>query len=117
MLTEAELHTIFDRIEEIDNIIDKDPDNKYLPKKLVITKKDYIQSIEDKKVRKKTFVKIDDTLDYLYNQSNPNSFNPVDIFSSFFFMLNKNLVTIQENTIDIKRSLEKVEEMEKKDKK
>lgn len=42
----------------------------------------------------------------MYLQSNPFSGNILDIFSGLFFALNKNLVKVQEHTIDIKQSLE-----------
>lgn len=43
---------------------------------------------------------------HLYEMSNPNGFSvTLGVFFSGFMVLNKHLITVQENTIDIKRSL------------
>lgn len=70
-----------------------------------MTKDEYVRALSSPDERQRALTKIDAALSYLYDQASPNGFSAVSIFFSGFMMLNKNLVLVQENTIDIKRSL------------
>lgn len=97
-----EIELIFDKIAEIENI---DTIDKILPAHLRLTKDEYIAAIADPKARAPALATLDVALQYLFESTNSQVHSPLDFFYSFFTMLNKNLVIVQENTIDIKRSL------------
>ncbi len=106
IITEEEIKEIFEKIDEIE---DNDEVSKYLPKDFRITKEEYKKSIIDDIVRVQTLTKLNTALTILSNHINPDSSMWMNLFSGFMAVLDKNLITIQENNIDIKDSLEKVE--------
>ncbi len=108
-LSENEIEEILNKIDEIENI---DGIDDYLPKESRITKEEYKKAITDDKNRTKTMKKLDNVLTVLANQANPNSSMWLNLFSWYMAILNRRLVRIQDNHIDIKDSLEKVEEIE-----
>lgn len=105
-ISRDEVEFIFDKIDEIDSV--KDIDN-YLPKDLRITKKEYIESLQSKVIRIKTLTKINMSLNFLSEQIPWNSSLSVNLFAWFLTVLDKNLTLIQENTIDIRDNLEKMD--------
>lgn len=101
--TEAILE-IFTKIDEIESMQDVDV---LFPKIYRISQEEYVQAMEDSVFREQILMKINDSLWFIHSSLHPN--NTMGILGSFFgFMtiLDKNLVRIQENTIDIKRSLQ-----------
>ena len=54
--------------------------------------------------------KLDSALTMLAQQANPNAGLSLNIFSGYIAMLDKKLVSIQENHIDIKDNLKEVDE-------
>lgn len=98
---------IFEKIDEIENVNKID---KYLPKELRITHNEYIKALHDDIFRVQTITKLNSALTLLSNQINPNSLTWLSIFSWYLLILDKNLIKIQENTIDIKNNLKKVDE-------
>ncbi|MDQ1343706.1 MAG: hypothetical protein QG650_426 [Patescibacteria group bacterium] len=62
-------------------------------------------AMKDADARKDVLVKIDAALAHIYHSANPNPFSAINFFAGFMLALDKNLVRVQENTIDIKRSL------------
>jgi len=107
-LDNVQIKEIFEKIDEIDEIQNID---HILPKKLRISKDDYIKALEDTTFRKQILVKLDNALIYLFNSSNKSPFWIMNFFSWLIHSLDnshKNTIKIQENTIDIKRSLVKV---------
>ncbi len=109
-----EIEAMFDKIDEIEDIKNVD---KYLPAEYRITKKEYLKALESWVYRVKTLTKLDIALTMLSEQINPNSTMWMNLFSWFLTVLDKNLVLLQENTIDVKRSLEKVWSKSKSNKK
>ena len=105
-LSEDQIEEILDKIEEIENIEDVD---NYIPKEFRITKDEYKQSLTDDILRLKTLTKLNTSLSLLANQINPDSSIWMNLFSWYLVILDKNLIKVQENTIDVKDSLEEIE--------
>jgi hypothetical protein len=98
------IEQIFEKIDEIENLKDVD---KYLPEELRLTKQEYMQAYEDEDARISTLKKLDMSLTHLVEQIRPDSAIGLNLFAGFLYFLDKNLIMVQENTIDIKESLEK----------
>lgn len=105
--TQDEINEIFKKIDEIEEI--KDVEN-YLPKDLRISKEDYLNALNNDIFRLQTITKIDSSLALLSNKINPDHSMWLNLFSWFLMVLDKNLIKIQENTIDVKYSLKSIDE-------
>jgi len=101
-----EIEEIFTKIDEIEEIKDID---KYLPKENRISKEEYTKAIYDDIFRIQTLIKIKTALAILSTQINPENWFWINIFKWFLLVLDKNLIKIQENHIDIKNSLESID--------
>lgn len=106
-ISEDEIKEIFEKIDEIEELKDVD---KYLPENLRITKEDYLKAVNNDIFRVQIITKIDSALTLLSNQANPDSAMWLNLFSGFLAVLDKNLIKIQENTIDVKDSLKSIDE-------
>jgi len=106
-ISQEQVEEILEKIEEIENIEDID---KYLPKEFRITTEEYKQSLTDDIVRLKTLTKLWTASTILAEQVNPDSSSWMNLFSWYMIILDKNLVKVQENTIDVKQSLQNIEE-------
>ena len=104
---EEAIKEIFEKIDEIEEIKDID---KYLPEELRITKEDYSKALNDDIFRLQLLTKLDSSLTLLANKINPDSAMWLNLFSWFLTVLDKNLIIVQENTIDIKENLKEVDE-------
>ncbi len=105
-ITNDEIKEIFDKIDEIEDI--KNIDN-YLPRNLRITRDEYLKAIKDRVFREQTITKLNTSLVLLSNKINPDSAVWLNLFSWFITVLDKNLIKVQENTIDIKNGLTKID--------
>ncbi len=103
-IDEFAVSKIFEKIDEIGNNPKID---LYLPLKLRITKEEYLQALKDTQKRDDLLKKIDKVLWVLAQHISSANWDRLGIFSSFLWLLDRNLVIIQENTIDIKNSLQK----------
>lgn len=102
VLSKEEIETIFQKIDEIEDIKKIE---SYIPKELRLNKQEYLQAIEDDIIRVKTITKINRALTLL-SQSIVWPWNMwISLFSWVWIILDKNLVIIQENNIDFKKSL------------
>lgn len=101
------IQEIFNKIDEIEDISDID---KYLPVDLRISKQDYASALEDPIFRVQTITKLESALVILAKQISPDTISGMNLFSWFLSVLDKNLVTIQENTIDVKENLKALDE-------
>ncbi|MBT3726845.1 hypothetical protein HOG21_03975 [bacterium] len=90
-----------DEIKDIDN---------YLPVELRISKDDYSKSLTDDIFRVQTITKLNSALTLIAQKINPDTAMGLNLFSGFLTVLDKNLILVQENTIDVKYSLEEVHE-------
>ena len=106
-ISEDEIKEIFEKIDEIEELKDVD---KYLPENLRISKEDYLKAVNNDIFRVQIITKIDSALTLLSNQVNPDSAMWLNLFSGFLAVLDKNLIKIQENTIDVKDSLKSIDE-------
>lgn len=106
-ISNDEIKEVFEKINQIEEIKDVD---KYLPKEYRITQEQYFKAINDDIYRVKILTKLDFALNILVKQIIPDSSSWLNIFSGFIWILDKNLILIQENTIDIKTWLKKVDE-------
>ncbi len=104
---EEAIKEIFEKIDQIDEIKDID---KYIPEELRITKEDYSKALTDDIFRVQLLTKLDSSLTLLANKINPDSAMWLNLFSGFLTVLDKNLIIVQENTIDIKENLKEVDE-------
>lgn len=98
-----EVEEIFSKIDEIEQTHDVE---RILPKELRISKDEYLLAMRDVEFRNTALIKIDAALAHLYHSSNPNPFSAISFFGGFMMALDKSLVRVQENTIDIKRSIQ-----------
>lgn len=105
-IDEEIIKEIFKKIDEIEDI--KNIDN-YLPKQLRITHEEYFKALHDEIFRVQMITKLDSALTILSNQINPDSSMWINLFTWFLTVLDKNLVLIQENTIDIKDNLKQID--------
>jgi len=106
-INKTEIEEIFTKINEIEEIENID---KYLPKEFRITKEEYIQALENKLHRIQTITKLDLALNFIVQEIEPWNFVWwINVFWSFLTVLDNNLKKIQENTIDIKDSLTKID--------
>ncbi len=105
-ISEQEVEEILDKIEELEEIEDID---NYLPKDFRITTEEYKKSLTDNVTRAKTLTKLGTALTILSEQINSDSWIWMNLFSGYMIILDKKLIKIQENNIDVKRSLEKIE--------
>lgn len=106
-IDEEIINEIFKKIDEMEEIKDID---KYLPANLRINHEEYLKALHDDIFRVQTLTKLDSALIILARQINPNSSMWVNLFSWFLTVLDKNLITVQEHTIDVKNSLKEVDE-------
>ena len=104
-LTQDDVQEIFDKIDEMEDLKDVD---KYLPTELRITKDDYSKAMTDDIFRVQTLTKLDTVLTIIWQQIVPDSSAWVNLFSWLLTMLDKNLVLLQENTIDVKQNLNEI---------
>jgi hypothetical protein len=100
-ISPEEVAEIFAKIDEIENVPHIE---SILPERLRLTKDEYAQAIETPEARTNALSKLDQALQYLYDSHHADGFSPMSFFFSTFLMLSKNLVKVQEATIDIKRS-------------
>lgn len=98
---------IFEKIDQMEGIKDI---SQYIPDELRITKEDYSKALTDDIFRVQTITKLDSALVILSNKINPDSAMWLNLFSGFLTVLDKNLILVQENTIDVKDSLKEVDE-------
>lgn len=101
-LDSHEIEEIFSKIDEIEATHEID---RILPADFRVSKDEYLLAMKDPAARSETLAKIDSSLSYIYASVNPNPFSVLNFFGGFMAALDKNLVRVQENTIDIKRSL------------
>lgn len=104
-----ELEEMFDKIDEIEDIKDID---KYLPEDLRVSKDEYKQAVENSLKRTITLTKLNTALTLLADQITWDNTWGLNLFSWFLSVLDKNLQKVQENTIDIKDSLEEIDKNE-----
>lgn len=110
-LSDGEIKEMFDKIMEIEWIENVD---RYIPKDLIVSAREYMNALHDKKERNKVMKKLDDTLDIVSNQIVWWPAMGINLFTWFLSVLDKNLVLIQENTIDLRDTLVKVDESKTK---
>lgn len=106
IISKQVIEEMFDKIDEIENIKNVD---QYLPSNLRITKQEYLQAVENKIFRIQTITKLNMALNFISEQIPGNSSWYVDLFVWFLSVLDKNLILLQENTIDIKENLQKLD--------
>lgn len=106
-ISNEEIKDIFDKINQIEEVKEID---KYLPREYRITQEQYFKAISDDIFRVQVLTKLDSALALLSKQIVPDTAMGLNLFSWFIWVLDKNLILIQENTIDIKTWLKKVDE-------
>lgn len=110
-LDATEIKDIFEKIDELEEMHDIE---EILPKRLRLTKEEYLSALEDPILRDKAVQKLDASLDYLRLSSKPAFAGILSFFSSLmhsFSAGNSRVVQIQGDIIDIKRSIEASEKL------
>lgn len=105
-LTTKDIEDILDKIEEIEATEDID---KYIPKDNRITKWDYKKALVDEIFRAKIIVKVETSLWILALHIDQDSWVWLNLFSWYLALLDKRLVKLQENHIDIKNNLKNLD--------
>lgn len=113
-ISDDEIEEILEKIDEIEKTEDVD---KYLPQEFRITSEDYKQSLTDDVKRLQTLTKLDAWLTILSWHIAPDASMWLNLFSWYMAILDKKLIKIQENTIDVKDCLKKVEDIKNPPKK
>lgn len=106
-LNEDTIRQIFDKIDAMEQVKNVD---EYLPADLRISKDDYHKAIHDDIFRIQTITKLGTALTMLAKQITPDSSVGLNLFSGFLTILDKNLILLQENTIDVKDNLSEIHE-------
>ncbi len=101
-LNNENINEMLDKIDEIEDLKDID---KILPKNLRLTKEEYLIALKNKNARVKILIKINNSLDYIYNSTHVDEFMNIFDLSWILTLFNSQLKKVQENTIDIKISL------------
>lgn len=101
-LEETEIAIIFEKIDEIEDI---DKIDDIIPKEFRINKAEYLLALQDKVIRDEVKQKIDIILNYIAMRF---QWDQAWFWLVFFYLstLEKNLIKIQENTIDIQTFLD-----------
>lgn len=102
-LDTKEIEEIFEKIDTIDAVRNID---RIIPVELRLTKEEYVAALENPADRTNAITKLEQALRFIADTHSPRSSSPTSTVYSFFSILDKNLRIVQENTIDIKRSLE-----------
>ncbi len=114
-LSHDDIEDILEKIDEIENMEDID---KYIPAEFRITKQQYHDALIDDLIRAQAITKIETALWLLAQQASGWDGNMgLNIFSGYMAMLDKKLISIQENHIDMKDHLEEIEETKNPSKK
>ncbi len=106
-LNTDEIEDILEKIDEIENTDDVD---NYIPAEIRITKDEYKKALVDDVFRVQMITKLDSALTIIAQNIQPNSWMSLNIFSWYMALLDKKLISIQENNIDIKDNLKQVDE-------
>lgn len=110
-ISREEIKDIFEKISQIEEIKDVD---KYIPKEYRISQEQYFKALNDDIFRTQIITKLDFSLALLSRQFTNETSSWLNLFSWFIWVLDRNLITIQENTIDIKSWLKRIKEGENK---
>ena len=105
-LDTEDIQEILEKIDEIENTEDVE---QYLPDDMRITKEEYKQALVDDVFRVQVVTKIDSALTLIAQNINPNANLSLNIFSGYLAVLDKKLISLQENHIDIKDNLKEVD--------
>ena len=105
-ISEEQIEEILEKISEIEDMEDVD---KYLPSEFRVTWEEYKKSLTDDIARIQTLTKLWSWLSILWEQINSDSWMWMNLFSGYMVILDKKLIKIQENTIDVKDSLQDIE--------
>ncbi|NDK08834.1 hypothetical protein EOM39_06360 [Candidatus Gracilibacteria bacterium] len=105
-ITQSEIDEIFDKIDEIENTKDID---KILPDNLRITKEEYKKALNDDDFRVHTIQKVNNALGVIVRKINPKSGIGINIMGGFLYAIDRKLVKVQGNNIDVKNSLKRID--------
>jgi len=105
-ITQSEIDEIFDKIDEIENTKDID---KILPDNLRITKEEYKKALTDDDFRVQTIQKVNNALWVIVRKINPKSWIGINIMWWFLYAIDRKLVKVQWNNIDVKNSLKGID--------
>lgn len=103
VLDKDEIQEILDIISEMESSEDI---KKYLPTELIISQDEFTQALSDDNKRQEVLIKLDSALGHIYQQADGWT-SSMWMIGMVALVLDKKLVTLQENHIDIKDILEK----------
>ena len=111
-LNTDEIEEILNKIDEIENTEWVD---KYLSEDSRITKEEYKKALVDDVFRVQIITKLDNALTILAKHVAPDATMWLNLFSWYMAILDKKLIYIQENHIDIKDNLKSIDNKDTKD--
>lgn len=103
VLDHKKIEEIFKKITEVESLKNID---KYLPKDMRVTQEEYARATHDATKRRKVMEKIENCLTLLAQNISPQTWASLNLFWDFMFLLDKNLILIQEHHIDMKDALQ-----------
>lgn len=106
-ISKEEIEKIFDKIDEIENLEEID---NVLPPDFRITKEEYKKAISDDEARIFALSKLNTALGILAQKIKPNSWIAINLIWGFLLSIDKKLIKVQENNIDIKHNLSSIHE-------
>lgn len=98
----VDMKEVFEKLNEIENFEDID---SIVPKELRVSKNEYMQALKDPEKKKDVLAKFDKSLDIVANNFRWVSPFKRSIFTSYVWLLSKNMIDLQWKIIDIKRTL------------
>ncbi len=105
---ESESTEIKELLKKIDEMNTDKELHHYLPEELRVTKTDIIQSVHDTQKQKEVLKKVEEALNHIVAQVWIGKKIGCNMVASLAGIFNKNLVTLQENYIDIKDFLKAI---------
>lgn len=98
----VDMKEVFEKLNEIENFEDID---SIVPKELRVSKDEYMQALKDPEKKKDVLAKFDKSLDIVANNFRGVAPFKRSVFTSYVWLLSKNMIDLQWKIIDIKRTL------------
>ena len=97
--------TIENILEKLDNVKKFEDIDKLLPNSIIISKQEYTEALKDQEKKKLILKKLNKSLDIIYTNYRGTQTFKRSIFTNYVTLLNKNLVNLQSDFIDLKNFL------------
>ena len=102
VVNELDIKNLFEKLDQIENFEDID---NILPTNIRVSKQEYLSALHDPTKRDQVISKFNTSLNIIYRHYNWVSNYKKNMFSNYVNLLSKKLIPLQENIIDLKKSL------------